>query len=188
MREWYEEIWRELPRDLEPEAAAPRRAFLMEGVRPGDRVLDVGCGDGYFTAVLAEIGARPVGADVAEAALERARERHAEGDYVRILPHGPWPFGDAAFDVVWAGEVLEHVADTERWLNEARRVLRPGGTLLITTPNVGALRRLRAAPDPRGQHLRFYTRRSLRELLHDMGFTEIGVQASHGTLMATATR
>nr|MDQ4040568.1 class I SAM-dependent methyltransferase [Actinomycetota bacterium] len=84
--------------------------------------------------------------------------------------------------------VLEHVADTERWVNEVRRVLRPGGKLLITTPHVGALRRLRAAPYPRGQHLRFYTRRSLRELLTDMGFTEVSVRARRGTLMATATR
>jgi ubiquinone/menaquinone biosynthesis C-methylase UbiE len=188
VREWYEEVWAQLPRDLRPEAAARRRAFLLESVRPGDRVLDLGCGDGTFTAALSETGTHPTGADIAEGALERARERHPGADYVRIEPHGPWPFPDAGFDAVWAGEVVEHVADTERWLNEVRRVLRPGGRLLLTTPSVAPLRRLRSAPDPRGQHLRFYTRRSLRDLLVDMGFTDVHVRAGRGLLLARAVR
>lgn len=188
MREWYEEVWRELPPDLEPEAAAPRRAFLLDGVRPGDRVLDLGCGDGTFTAALAGAGARPTGADVAEAALERARRRHPGAEFVRIEPHGPWPFPDGAVDAGWAGEVGEHVADTERWIGEVRRVLRPGGALLVTTPRVGPLARARRAPDPRGQHLRFYTRRTLRELLDDMGFSDVRVRARRGRLLARAVR
>ena len=188
MRQWYEEVWSQLPGDLEPEAAARRRAFLLDAVGPGDRVLDLGCGDGSFTAALSATGTHPTGADVAEAALERARRRHPGPDYVRIEPHGPWPFPDAAFDAVWAGEVIEHVADTERWIDEVRRVLRPGGALLVTTPSVGPLRRLRWAPDPRGQHLRFYTRRSLRDLLRDMGFSDVRVRARGGTLLGRAAR
>ena len=47
---------------------------------------------------------------------------------------GEWELPDAAFDVVWAGEVIEHVADTAGWLSEVRRVLRPGGTLLLEHP------------------------------------------------------
>lgn len=188
MRAWYEEVWAALPGDLEPEAGTRRLAFLLDAVRPGDRVLDLGCGDGTFTAALSATGTHPTGADIAEAALERARDRHPAADYVRIEPHGPWPFPDAAFDAIWAGEVMEHVADTERWLNEVRRVLRPGGRLLVTTPSIGPLRRLRRAPDPRGQHLRFYTRRSLRDLLADMGFSGVHVRVRRGTLMAWAVR
>jgi len=188
VRRWYEEVWDELPDDLAPEALPQRREFLLAGVAPGDRVLDLGCGDGTFTAALAQVGARPTGADVAEAALLRARERQPGADYVRIEPHGPWPFPDGGFDAVWAGEVIEHVADTERWVGEVRRVLRPGGRLLATTPRVGPLARARRAPDPRGQHLRFYTKRSLRDLLTDMGFADVHVRARRGRLLARGTR
>jgi ubiquinone/menaquinone biosynthesis C-methylase UbiE len=188
MREWYEEIWRELPGDLVPEAAERRLAFLLSSVAPGDRVLDLGCGDGAFTAALSATGTHPTGADIAQGALERAREQHPGPANVRIEPHGPWPFPDAAFDAVWAGEVIEHVADTERWIDEVRRVLRPGGHLLVTTPKVGPLTRLRRAPDPRGQHLRFYTRRTLHDLLVDMGFAEVRVRVRREVLMGRATR
>lgn len=188
MRDWYEEVWAQLPRDLAPEDAPRRREFLLGNVSAGERVLDLGCGDGTFAAALAQAGARTTGADVAEAALTRARERHPGPDYVRIEPHGPWPFEDGAFDAVWAGETIEHVADTERWVDEVRRVLRPGGRLLVTTPAVGPLVRARRAPDPRGQHLRFYTRRTLRELLADMGFEEVRVRARRGRLYGSAVR
>jgi ubiquinone/menaquinone biosynthesis C-methylase UbiE len=53
---------------------------------------------------------------------------------------GPLPFKDNSFDVVWASEVIEHVADTARWLSEVRRVLAPSGRLLVTTPSHGRLR------------------------------------------------
>jgi SAM-dependent methyltransferase len=189
VRDWYEEVWRELPADLDPPEFETRRDFLLAHVRAGERVLDLGCGDGDFTAALAATGNDAVGADVAEAARARARARHPELEFVRIEPHGPFPFADGEFDVVWASEVMEHVADTERWVNEVRRVLRSGGKLLVTTPNAGALRRLLAPPDPRGQHLRFYTRRSLRDLLKDMGFTFVRVRRGKGrALFGSAVR
>jgi ubiquinone/menaquinone biosynthesis C-methylase UbiE len=188
MRDWYEEVWAQLPAELEPEGAARRRGFLLRHVAAGDRVLDLGCGDGGFTAALSESGTHPTGADIAEGALARARERHPGADYVRIDPHGRWPFPDAGFDAVWAGEVVEHVADTERWVNEVRRVLRPGGQLILTTPSIGPLRRLLRPPDPRGQHLRFYTRRALRDMLADMGFADVHVRVRRGQLLAVATR
>src|SRR5712664_1569017 len=81
MRDYYEELWRRLPQPLEPPDYELRRRFLLDRVKPGDRALDLGCGDGVFTAELAAAGARPVGADVAEAALERARANHPDLDF-----------------------------------------------------------------------------------------------------------
>ena len=79
------------------------------------------------------------------------------------------PFADGAFDLVWASEVIEHVSDTARWLSEVRRVLTPGGVLLITTPSHGRLRLalggLERFSEPLGDHLHLYTRRSLTETL-----------------------
>ena len=78
---------------------------------------------------------------------------------------------------MWCSEVLEHVPDTAGFLTEVRRVLRRGGRLLLTVPDHGRLKRTllalaRYEPhyDPLGQHLRFYSRRSLTAVLHDTGF------------------
>jgi ubiquinone/menaquinone biosynthesis C-methylase UbiE len=133
---------------------------------------------------LAQGGAEAVGVDVADAALQRARTRHAGLDFRLVAIDGPLPFEDNRFEVVWASEVIEHVADTARWLSEIRRVLAPGGRLLITTPSHGRLRVALGGVDrfsePLGDHLHLYTKRSLRELLVEFGFERIEVRAVDG--------
>ncbi|MFL5820514.1 MAG: class I SAM-dependent methyltransferase [Solirubrobacteraceae bacterium] len=201
MKEFYEDVWRELPSELPPYAFRRRLAFLLGRVAPGDRVLDVGCGEGAFCAELAAAGARPVGVEVAEHAVRRARARHPGLRFEAATPHGPLAFDDAQFDVIWTSEVIEHVADTARWLSELRRVLRPGGYLLVTTPYHGrfkaalvGLTAFESHFDPLGQHLRFYTRRSLRTLLEGFGFEDVRIATAGGppllreTLLAQARR
>jgi len=184
MRDYYEELWERLPGDLDPPDFKRRRGFLRSGINRGERVLDVGCGEGTFTGELVRAGAAPIGVDVAEAALQRARARYPELDF-RLTPiDGPLPFEDASFDAVWASEVIEHVADTARWLSECRRVLVPRGRLLLTTPSHGRLRvalyGLERFSEPLGDHLHLYTRRSLRALLEEFGFGEVEVRAVAG--------
>ena len=198
MKEYFEELWQALPEELEPPHFELRRRFLLQAVRAGDRALDLGCGDGGFTAVLADAGADVVGAEVAQEALERARRVHHGLRFELVAVDGPLPFGDQAFDLVWASEVIEHVADTSRWLSEVRRVLAPGGRLLMTTPNHGRLgvflRGVERYSHPLGDHLHLYTRRSLTELMHEFGFGEIRVRAAVGLpplqelLLASAKR
>jgi SAM-dependent methyltransferase len=184
VREYYEELWRRLPRELDPPDWVIRRRFLLQEVRRGDRALDLGCGAGQFTALLAEAGAQPIGVDVAEAALTRARNQHPELDLRLVSIDGPLPFEDNWFDVVWSSEVIEHVADTARWLSEIRRVLVPGGRLLLTTPAHGRLRvalwGVERFSEPLGDHLHLYTRSSLRTLLAEFGFGEVSVRAVGG--------
>ena len=184
MREYYEDLWEHLPDDLEPPDLDVRLAFMREGVRSGDRVLDIGSGAGTFTAWLARIGANPLGAEVAEAAVRRARAAHPELEFRLVPIDGPLPLEDNEFDVVWASEVIEHVADTGRWLSEVRRVLKPGGRLLVTTPSHGRLRMavggVRRFSQPLGDHLHLYTRASLTELLREFGFGEVSVRAAAG--------
>jgi 2-polyprenyl-3-methyl-5-hydroxy-6-metoxy-1,4-benzoquinol methylase len=190
-------IWEALPADAEPERFAERRDFLLAHVRDGERVLDLGCGAGEFSAALAAAGAQPIGVDVAAEALRRAAAR-APGLDLRLWRAGePLPLDDNAVDVVWAGEVIEHVADVAPWLSEVRRVLRPRGTLLLTTPHHGPLTLLRLALsprrfaehfEPRSDHVRFFSPRTLRALLDDLGFDVERLRVRHATICAVARR
>jgi SAM-dependent methyltransferase len=200
VQDYYEELWERLPDDLEPPDLALRRDFLLAAgaVGPGTRALDLGCGEGDFTAILADAGADAVGAEVAHAALARARARHPGLSFELVPLDGPLPFADSSFALVWASEVIEHVADTARWLSEVRRVLTPRGRLLLTTPAYGsarvALGGLERYSEPLGDHLHLYTRRSLRELLDGFGFSEVEVRTAGGVpplrrlLLARAVR
>jgi SAM-dependent methyltransferase len=198
MKDYYEELWERLPADLAVPDLALRRSFLLEQVRPGDRALDLGCGAGAFTALLAGAGATAIGVEVAEAAVRRARDEHPGIDFRLAELNGELPLEDSSFEIVWASEVIEHVADTARWLSEVRRVLVPGGRLLVTTPDhprlALALRGIERYSDPLGDHLHLYTRRSLGRLLDEFGFGEITIRAGGGipgwrtTLLARGAR
>lgn len=199
MRDYYEQLWERLPAELHPPELRLRVRLLRAEVRADDRVLDLGSGAGMFTQIATKAGAASViGLDVADAALVRARAAYPDLDF-RLVPFdGPLPLDDASFDLVWCSEVIEHVADTAAWLSEVRRVLAPGGRLLLTTPAHGRLRLLlhgvERYSDPQGDHLHLYTARSLRALLEDFGFAGLRVRAASGpplfrhTLVARAVR
>jgi SAM-dependent methyltransferase len=185
---WREAVWQDVPPGAVPERFAQRRRFLLANVAAGDRVLDLGCGDGAFAAELVRVGAAVVAVDVAEEALRRARERVPGLDARLAREHAPLPVDEDAADVVWAGEVLEHVADVVGLLADVRRVLRWGGTLLVTTPYHGRLSLAALALsggfeahfDPHADHLRFFTARSLRQVLEETGFGPPDVRAVGG--------
>ncbi|MGI8557446.1 MAG: class I SAM-dependent methyltransferase [Solirubrobacteraceae bacterium] len=174
-----------------PEHFALRQEFLLARVKAGQRVLDVGCGEGMFTDALARAGCHAVGTDIAEEPLRRARERFPALDFRVALPtSGEW-------DAVWAGEVIEHVQDCAGLLDELRSALAHGGRLLLSTPDHPrraiarmALRR-RAFErhfDPRQDHLRFFTARTLRELVEDVGFEQTEVRSQRGVLLLSSYR
>jgi ubiquinone/menaquinone biosynthesis C-methylase UbiE len=198
--DYHESLWEGIPEGLAPADVHLREAFLLERVatvsesigRP-PRVLDIGCGEGHLAAALLRTGAEVVAVDVAAEPLRRAHSRHPALDLRLIEPEAPLPFDDTSFDAVWAGETIEHVVDTARWLSELRRVLCSGGLLLISTPEHGPLSRLwtgmsrgafQARFDPRADHLRFYTRQLLAGLLVDFGFTEVTVASAGGLPLA----
>ncbi|GAA3486599.1 methyltransferase domain-containing protein [Streptomyces cremeus] len=114
--------------------AANSAAYLLPHLRPGLRVLDVGCGPGTITADLAALvgpAGHVTGVDSAPAILDRARATAAErgltnADFAAADVHA-LDFPDGAFDVVHAHQVLQHVGDPVTALREMRRVCRPGG-------------------------------------------------------------
>jgi SAM-dependent methyltransferase len=102
------------------------QAIRRLGMGEGTRVLDVGCGSGYFCRLAADRGARISGIDAAEALVDIARERVPEGEFhvgdLQFLP-----FVDDAFDVVTGFNSFQYAADPVAALAEARRVAVPGG-------------------------------------------------------------
>jgi SAM-dependent methyltransferase len=176
-----DELW-----ELVPDEPGPPPEHLRAFVRSlgrAERALDLGCGDGRLTVELdaGELTA----ADVSPVALERARRRLPDASLVELEPDGALPFEDGAFDLVLCAETIEHVRDVQLLLSEARRVLRPGGELALTTP---ARRALMRPPEPLSPHLRHFTRRSLAGLLDGLGFEVSSLERRAGTLLARATR
>ena len=102
----------------------------------GKKVLDAGCGTGYGSAVLAQRAASVTGLDIAPEAIAYARENY--GASGALFVEGSclaMPLPEAAFDLVVSFEVIEHLADWKAFLGECKRVLAPGGVLLLSTPN-----------------------------------------------------
>ncbi|MDH6215478.1 class I SAM-dependent methyltransferase [Streptomyces pseudovenezuelae] len=166
-------------------------------------VLDIGCGDGTAAATAAPLlaGHRLIGVDWSQDALRRARTRLP--DTVRgELTGGGLPFGAGSADAVLFSEVVEHLVDPDAALDEIRRVLRPGGHLMLSTPNLAAwynrglllagvqpvfsevsLRAIHGRPGSEVVgHLRLYTARALREFVAASGFTVVELKGApfHG--------
>ncbi|MET8966729.1 methyltransferase domain-containing protein [Streptomyces hydrogenans] len=132
--------------------AANSAAYLLDALRPGLDVLDVGCGPGTITADLAALVApgRVVGVDAAEDVLDKARATAAErglgGVEFRVADVHALDFPDDSFDVVHAHQVLQHVGDPVQALREMRRVCRPGGVVAARDSDYGAFTWYPASP------------------------------------------
>ena len=111
-----------------------RPAILdLAGDVAGRRILDAGCGSGPLSAALRDRGAVVTGLDSSAGMLELARRRLGPGADLRLADLGsPLPFGDGAFDDVVAALVLHYFQDWTAPLAELRRVLKPGGRLIVS--------------------------------------------------------
>lgn len=112
-----------------------RYAWAGQLVR-GLRVLDAACGEGYGSAVLARTAASVAAVDVSADAIGHARERYpVDGLEFHVADCLDLPFQDGEFDCVVSFETLEHLEEQERLLHEFGRVLKPGGFLLLSSPD-----------------------------------------------------
>jgi SAM-dependent methyltransferase len=148
-----------------------RRRIVLDWLRrltPAGRprILDVGCGTGFNLERLPELlPCEVVGADISADALEFCRSRQLSA-LVRADAAEP-PFLDGSFDVILALDVIEHVRDDARALASLRRLLRPGGCLMIFTP---AFQFLWSEHDTVAHHFRRYTGGELGRKLQAAGF------------------
>ncbi|MFI5660551.1 methyltransferase domain-containing protein [Streptomyces sp. NPDC051684] len=186
-----------------------RQARVLAAALSGTRhatVLDIGCGDGTAAATTARLlpgpaGHRLIGVDWSQDALRRAARRVHRVVRGELTGHG-LPFADGAADAVLLSEVIEHLVDPDAALDEIRRVLRPGGHLMLSTPNLAAwynralllagvqpvfsevsLRAIHGRPGTEVVgHLRLYTPRALKEFVAASGFDVVGLTGApfHG--------
>jgi 2-polyprenyl-3-methyl-5-hydroxy-6-metoxy-1,4-benzoquinol methylase len=144
------------------------------------RLLDAGCGAGPALAFLQNQGFTLVASDFVYFPLLEARKRAPDVPLLNCDLNQGLPFAADSFDVILASEVIEHLTQAELFLSEARRVLSPGGVLLLTTPNLWDVRRVWATLskttwsghlDP--THINLMTPRRLNDLLRQAGFSQV---------------
>ncbi|MDI1483262.1 class I SAM-dependent methyltransferase [Polyangium sp. y55x31] len=141
--------------------------------RPGERVLDIGCGDGYYDARIAERGAHVVGVDIHEKRLAKAQRKHrSERTDYHYMDAEELGFSPSSFDKVISFCVIEHFRNEDRVLEHVHRVLRPGGRLFLSADS---LSNPEVTDAEREAHRRryavnnFYTVDHLREKLERAG-------------------
>lgn len=162
-----------------------RRAILDAlRLRPGDRLLEIGCGGGLLLRDAVTSGAAVTGLDHSEDMVRVARERAPRAEV--ILGHAEeLPFADDAFTAAAMSIVFMFLADPLAVLSECRRVLSPRGRLAIYTTGP-ALRGTPAAPEPLASHCRFYDDDALAALVQAAGLTEVAVAGDGGGQLVTA--
>jgi len=134
-----------------------RYRFALEHLRPGQTVLDVACGAGFGLDMLSRAGVFATGVDYDQAPL--ADRRIGATRTVVQADATCLPFNTQSFDVVVSFETIEHVNNAGALVAEIRRVLKPGGPLILSTPN----RAFRESANP--FHIREFKPDELRELL-----------------------
>lgn len=166
------------------------RAYDEAVTRAADRdVLDVGCNTGYGTVRFVPVARSVTGTDVSPKAIEAAKARARGGQPAFVLTNGlDLPFADRSFDLVTNFQVLEHVPDAISYLEGLRRVTRPGGLIIVATPNASTRLDPGMAPWNRF-HVREYTARELRALLEQV-FPRVRIRGMFGvaTLYETEIR
>ena len=114
-------------------------------------IADIGCGTGDMTNALAKKGFRLSASDIANNMVNIAKEKNKDfinSGLVDIITADAesLPYNDKSFDLVILSGVIEYLPDDEKWMNEAKRVVKPGGYLLLNVTNSGSIRRMTQQP------------------------------------------
>jgi len=174
-----------IPRELQNKHSYVIKRFLLtrELALKGSpkNILDVGCSDGLFLSLFND-NIEKYGVDLIEPHNEQKNINYKKHD----ISIG-FPYENSTFDVVTSSEVIEHIADTVFFLKECFRVLKPGGRVVISTPNLhywrNAIEWLKGNQffyvdyhNEQEGHVRYFCPKTMRELTSNVGFTNIHIR------------
>lgn len=149
-------------------------SVMFVHAEPKGRLLDVGCGSGSLLQIFANTGWQVEGVDFDPAAVENAISK---GLQVRCGSLGEQKYPDNHFDIITMSHLIEHVYDPLEQLRECHRILRPGGYLVLVTPNINALSHWRFKEACRllepPRHLHIFSPQALRLLAEKVGFQRL---------------
>jgi len=193
----YDQYWRAISSDKEempPDILASDLYGAVDSAlrKGGNKLLDVGCGNGVLVEIVKDKFANLYGCDISKTAANEAKKRGMDALCVDFN-NGYLPYADASIDNISCIEVIEHVIDPQEILKEMYRILLPGGKLVLTTPNIRYFRNLACLtfkgifPHTTassfvwgGGHFHYFTRKDLVLLLSRVGFKKIKFQIAHG--------
>lgn len=157
-----------------------RALYLFETLErfhiKGGRVLDLGLFTGIFSTLFYSFGFHVTGVDIMQEKVDNIRARIPSGVFLCHNLNNKLPMENEEFDVVWAGDVLEHVESTQVVFSEINRILKKDGLLILTVPYHGLVKNIGIALftwdkhfDPFFAHCRFFTKRTLKGALNKFG-------------------
>lgn len=166
-------------------------ASILNRLSPrNNKILDIGCFDGILLSLVNNQDNDFFGLDASDWAIEHMRKKEIKVQQFFLDDKTKLPFENDYFDIVVAGEIIEHIFDTDFLLEEISRVLKPGGKLLMSTPNVASLGRrlflffgkspiIELSPNEADSvgHIRYFTCKTLKNILEKHGFKTVLFQS-----------
>lgn len=156
----------------------------------GKNILDIGCHDGTFLSLIKNRNNNFFGLEASDWAVAESRKKGIRVQQFFFDDKTKLPFEEEFFDVIAAGEIIEHIYDTDFFLEEIRRTLKTGGKLLVSTPNIASLGRrfllffgiiplIELSPSEPASvgHIRYFTFKTLKQLLEKHKFKIISSQS-----------
>jgi 2-polyprenyl-3-methyl-5-hydroxy-6-metoxy-1,4-benzoquinol methylase len=153
-------------------------------------IFDIGCYDGTFLDIIENRNNNFFGLEASDWGVERCCEKNINVQQYFFNDKNKLPYENNFFDVVIAGEIIEHIYDTDFFLEEIYRILKPGGKVLVSTPNIASLGRrlfllfginpiIELSPNESDSsgHIRYFTFKTLRRLLQKHKFGVIGIKS-----------
>lgn len=142
------------------------------------KILDLGCGTGNFIELLKQKNASVEGVDISTKATKIAKKKGLKIKTADL--HKTFPYSKNNFDTITAGEIIEHIYDTDFFLREIKRILKPNGFLILSTPNIATFGRrlmllfginpiIETSLEHSAGHIRYFTKKSLEQLLNKHG-------------------